>query len=346
MEYIQTVLLQIEASRLEQASQPGGLLADLDEHRGHLRQQPGFRDLRITRSINNEGNVLVLVETRWADDASLVRYETSEPNVAGIVSKHSGVVARDSVQVLDMEALRTESSWRASEAVTEARQRVTLPLAIPLAALAFALLVIYGLSRVYLEIRGDGATALAAGIAIGILIIAFYIANNPRVPGWQIAGVFVLAGAVLAGGAIWAVSEEDDTAAEESVASETPAGGSPGASPTGSPASGSPAPSGALSVSMGDNFFEFNGQKNPTLTVSAGAAVTINLENKGTAIHNMRIAGEDNKYNTSDDAASDPTLVSGGGTAAVQWKAPGNAGKYDFQCDFHPTDMKGTIEVK
>ena len=300
MEYIQTVLLQIEASRLEQASQPGGLLADLDEHRGHLRQQPGFRDLRITRSINNEGNVLVVIETRWADDASLVRYETSEPNVAGIVGKHSNVVARDSVQVLDMEALRTESSWRASEAVTEARQRVTLPLAIPLGVLAFALLVIYGLSRVYLEIRGDGATALAAGIAIGILLIAFYIANNPRVPGWQIAGVFVLAGAVLAGGAIWAVSEEDDTEAHEATASE-PAGESPAASPGGeSPTSGG----GAQAIVMIDNKFDPD-----ALTVATGADVTFDLTNEGIAIHNMRIAGEDGEYNTDDDAASDPNLV-------------------------------------
>src|SRR3990172_3304055 len=209
MEYVQTALLQIDASRLEQASQPGGLLAELDEHRNFLRQQPGFRDIRITRSINNEGNVLVIVETRWSDDASLVRYETGDNNVARIVNRHSDVVARDSIQILDMEALRTESSWRATEAATEARQRVTLPLLVPVGVLAFALLVIYGLSRIYLEIRGDGATALAAGISLGVLAVAFYFANNPRAPGWQIAGVFVVVGAVLAGGTIWAVSEED-----------------------------------------------------------------------------------------------------------------------------------------
>ncbi|HSP54591.1 MAG TPA: hypothetical protein VLS25_03295, partial [Dehalococcoidia bacterium] len=109
MEYIQTVLLQIEASRLERASETNGLLAELDEHRNYLRQQPGFRDIRITRSINNEGNVLVLVETRWADDSSLVRYETGTDNVGAIVNRHRDVIVRDSLQVLDMEALRTES---------------------------------------------------------------------------------------------------------------------------------------------------------------------------------------------------------------------------------------------
>ena len=89
MEYIQTILVQVEATRLEQASQPEGLLSELDEHRAFLKEQPGFRDLRITRSINNEGNVLLVIETRWTDDASLVHYETNEPNVAAIVKTAS-----------------------------------------------------------------------------------------------------------------------------------------------------------------------------------------------------------------------------------------------------------------
>src|SRR6266511_4191660 len=123
MEYIQTVLVQIEASRLERASEPGGLLAELDEHRTYLRQQPGFRDLRITRSINPEGNVLIVVETRWSDDETLVRYETNEPNVAAIINKHRDVIRPDTLQVLDMEALRTEASFARAEAQTSAYTR-------------------------------------------------------------------------------------------------------------------------------------------------------------------------------------------------------------------------------
>lgn len=337
MEYIQTVLLQIEASRLEQASEPGGLLAELDEHRAYLRQQPGFRDIRVTRSINNEGNVLVVIETRWADDASLVRYETGDNNVARIVDRHRAVVIPDTVQVLDMEALRTETSFRRVDEPVQARQRVALPLLVPLGVLAFVLLVIYGLSRVYLEIRGDGATALAAGISIGVLLVAFYLANNPRVPGWQIAGVLVAAAALLTGGAIWAVSEEDETRAEQPAASATPAGGSP---------TQAPAPGGGLQVSMGDNFFEIDGQRNPVIPVAAGQTLTINLANRGAAIHNMRIAGEDTQYNTGDDAVSDPDIVNPGGTATLKWTAPNTPGEIVYRCDFHPTDMKGTIHVQ
>lgn len=101
-----------------------------------------------------------------------------------------------------------------------------------------------------------------------------------------------------------------------------------------------------LTWTMGDNFFQADAEKNPTLEVSAGASVTINLENKGTAIHNMRFAGDDNKYNTSDDAASEPALFNAGDKGVIKFTAPAKPGTYDYQCDFHPTDMKGKIVVK
>jgi plastocyanin len=94
-------------------------------------------------------------------------------------------------------------------------------------------------------------------------------------------------------------------------------------------------------VSMGDNFFDPD-----TLTVPAGATITINLTNDGAAIHNMRIGGEDNEYDTDDDAASDPDIVSAGETATLEWEVPDEPGDYDFRCDFHPTDMVGAIVVE
>lgn len=97
----------------------------------------------------------------------------------------------------------------------------------------------------------------------------------------------------------------------------------------------------SFDVSMGDNFFEPN-----EFSVPAGAKVTFNLTNDGAAIHNMRIAGDDGEYNTDDDAVSDPDLVSAGGTAVLEWVAPDQPGEVDFQCDFHPTDMVGTITVE
>jgi len=339
MEYIQTILVQVEATRLEQASQPEGLLSELDEHRAFLKEQPGFRDLRITRSINNEGNVLLVIETRWTDDASLVHYETNEPNVAAIVNSHRNVIVADSLQVLDMEALRTESSWRPLESASEAQARVMMPLVVPLGVLALALLFIYGLSRVYLELNKDAAAGLAAGIAIGILAIAFYLANNPRVPGWQIGGIFVIAAAALAGGAIWAVSNKDEGQAQEQVQA------SPGASPGTSPAA-SGAPGGqTLVASDTPRQFQFNGQANPTIQVSAGKPVTLTLDNKGTSTHNIQLAGPDGTFGTDDDVTTDPVAVGPGATGTVTF-TPAKAGSYDFRCQFHPIEMTGKLEAK
>ncbi len=339
MEYIQTILFQIPAARLEEASEASGLLAEMDAHRAFLKAQAGFRDVRITRSINNEGNVLVVMETQWSDDSSLVRYETGEPNAASIVRKHEGLLVPGSLQVLDMEALRTEASFRGAEKDQAAYARLTLPIAIPVGILAFALLVIYGLSRVYLEIGGDGAVALAAGIGIGVLIVSFYLASSPKAPGWAIGGIVGLAALALIGGTIWAVANEDESAAEEQVNGGQETGGE---SPTpGGETDAGGGTAGAIAVSMGDNFFDPK-----EISVAAGADVTIDITNGGAAIHNMRIAGPDDQYNTDDDAVSDPMLVPGGSTATLEWTAPDSPGDIKFQCDFHPTDMTGTITVE
>ena len=114
----------------------------------------------------------------------------------------------------------------------------------------------------------------------------------------------------------------------------------PGATPT--PAetpSGTPA--GGIAVSMKDNLFE-----PAELTVKAGASVTFDLKNEGVAINNMRIAGSDGSYNTGDDAASDPNLISGGATGKLDWTAPDQPGQIKFQCDFHAPAMAGTITVE
>jgi plastocyanin len=102
---------------------------------------------------------------------------------------------------------------------------------------------------------------------------------------------------------------------------------------------------GTLDISMGDNFFELHGEKNPVLKLPSGDRVIINLTNDGTAIHNMRFDGEDAKFDSSDDATSDPTLVAAGQTAVLEWDVP-ESGTYNYRCDFHPTDMLGTIEVE
>ncbi len=263
-----------------------------------------------------------------------MEYETHEPNVASIVNKFPELIVRDSLQVLDMEAVRPEAA-RPKEPAAQVSERLALPLLVPMGVLAFALLVIYGLSRIYLEIPSDVATPLAAGISIGVLAIAWYLSSRPHVPAWQIASIGVLAAALLTGGALFAVIGEDEGEATEG----TPA---TGASPTAEP---SPSAPGALVVEMGDNFFTFEGQQEPTIPVKASEETTIDLTNVGVAIHNMRIAGVDNTYNSDDDFVSDPQLFNAGDTGKLTFQID-QAGTYDFRCDFHPDQMTGKVQVE
>jgi len=146
---------------------------------------------------------------------------------------------------------------------------------------------------------------------------------------------FVLAAVVLTFVLAFAFPTESGLKDTTITGSPTPeASPAPQETPTGSPGAG-------IAVSMKDNLFE------PVdLTVKVGESVTINLTNDGVAIHNMRIAGADGKYNTDDDAVSDPQLVNAGGTATLNWTAPGQPGEVKFQCDFHAPGMAGTITVE
>ena len=97
----------------------------------------------------------------------------------------------------------------------------------------------------------------------------------------------------------------------------------------------------SFDVIMGDNFYEPN-----EFTVKAGQKLTFHLKNEGAAIHNMRVSGADNKYNTEDDAVSDPTQLPSGGTGTLEWTAPDKAAVINVRCEFHPTDSTGTIQVE
>ncbi len=99
-------------------------------------------------------------------------------------------------------------------------------------------------------------------------------------------------------------------------------------------------PSGqVIAVSMGDNFFLAN-----DLTISAGQPVTISLKNDGRFVHNLRIAGADGQYDTSDDLASEPDVIKSGDEGSLTVSL--ERGLYVFRCDFHPIEMVGQIAAQ
>ncbi|MBI5946943.1 MAG: cupredoxin domain-containing protein [Chloroflexi bacterium] len=79
-----------------------------------------------------------------------------------------------------------------------------------------------------------------------------------------------------------------------------------------------------------------------TLTGAAGKAVDLTFENKGKVSHNVHFL----------TAAGGTDLASGSngdiipsGTVQVKFTPP-SAGSFYYQCDLHPTEMKGTFTVK
>lgn len=128
-----------------------------------------------------------------------------------------------------------------------------------------------------------------------------------------------------------------------------PAGEQP--PPGGGPPDGAPPGRAATEVDMQDNVFVANGQQEPAIPATAGQETTLNLVNNGLAVHNMHIASPDNEFGVDfceaggDEPCSDPQQLLAGESASItfQFDQPGT---YKFRCDFHPTEMFGTIVVQ
>jgi uncharacterized cupredoxin-like copper-binding protein len=158
----------------------------------------------------------------------------------------------------------------------EGHERVVLPLVVPALLFLFAVLVVYGLSRIYIDLNTwfykdvSMATPLALGVSLVILLVFTYLAGKP-VPRWQIAGLVLLGAAALTGGATWAAVHDEP--AHEAHASPTP--------------SGSPPPPGTVQVALS----EFKIEPNPE-SIGPGS-ITFDLHNIGATIHNFHVIKTD-----------------------------------------------------
>ncbi len=89
----------------------------------------------------------------------------------------------------------------------------------------------------------------------------------------------------------------------------------------------------AWTIVATDNKFDL-----PAMAVPAGQAVTITLENKGAALHNLNIQGlKDGGRDVKTD------LIPGGQTATLRF-TPTTPGEHKFVCDIHP-EMTGTFFI-
>jgi plastocyanin len=330
MEYVQRVLVRIAAEKLGDASGGGGVIADLERHRSEARRRPGFVRMSITRSAEEGGDSLLSVETRWRDARALDDYNSTEPNVVSTIRRHSDELVPDSLQVRQLEALESESEEAKRGVVYE---RFAIALLVPVGIIGIGLAIIYSLSRVYLEIGNEASTFLAAVIAVGILLVAWYFAANPGAIKVQAPAVAMACVALLIGGTVYAQVSEGPHIEPHVDVEPTPGTG--------------PGP-GDFTLIMEDNVFVFNGEENPTIEVGANVDVTLPLVNDGAALHNVHVAvsgGFDQAFCEVGGEApcSDPARIPGGNEGTLTFNLP--PGTYDYRCDFHVQDMFGTFEV-
>ena len=112
--------------------------------------------------------------------------------------------------------------------------------------------------------------------------------------------------------------------------SNTTAAAAPGAQ---TPAAGS-----SSTIVATDNKFNQS-----TITLPPNTDVTLTLKNDGKAKHNLHFMDKPNGNDLAPGSAG--AILDPGKSEALTFKTPG-VGTYYFQCDLHPDQMKGTVDVK
>jgi plastocyanin len=195
----------------------------------------------------------------------------------------------------------------------QTRDRLVLPILLPIGILVAIGLVLWGFSRLLLGIHGSPATAVAVIVAASILAIAAIAAARPQVRGSTVGAVVgATAGvAMLAGGIALAV--------------------------VGGEEAGGPGNGGGNVVALVAQNIAFD----PTmLTVPGGQPFTIAFDNRDTVQHNVAIF--DNAEH-SGSALFEGDIVTG--PIQVDYQVdPLDAGTYYFLCQIHP-QMTGQIEA-
>jgi plastocyanin len=198
---------------------------------------------------------------------------------------------------------------------SDVRNRLVLPIVIPIGILLLIALVLFGFSRILLSVTPDAATGIALVVAATILIAAAVAASRTRIREATIGGLLgTVAGVAMLAGGIAIV--------------------------TIGPAKEAAKPFDATLVAP--DKASINGYAQTSLTFPATRPVNLTFENQEPGqTHNMVIAaGTDQKAPPVFTGA----LVPGPGTKVYAIK-PLQAGSYFYFCEVHPTTMTGKLTV-
>jgi len=198
---------------------------------------------------------------------------------------------------------------------TSTRDRLVLPILLPIVMLLVIAAALFGFSRILLSLTKDTATAIALIVAFSILVVAAVVASRPVIRASSLASMIgAIAGvAMLAGGiALIAVG----------AGGEKGGGGGP-----------------AVTISLTAKGIAFDKTK---LSVPAGKPFAIAFDNQDAGIqHDVQVF--DNESFTGTPLMNGEIVT---GPAKVTYEAPAlDPGTYYFHCSVHPAQMQGTIEA-
>mgnify|MGYP002400715317 CR=1 FL=1 len=203
--------------------------------------------------------------------------------------------------------------YPASRSISE---KFLIPLAIPVGAGLVIFCIILAVSQILLAVPEDVATPIALLIALVILLGCAYFATARSLSRGMITLGVAVPAVVLFGAGIGAgIYRQANPTTENKGGAEANAGPKPQITT--------------------DNKFS-----RTSYTVPAGQPVTIDVENQGSNQHNMHILGVTNA-----DGSDIKTDILAPGASAKLTFTIDKPGTYNFQCDVHPTEMKGTITV-
>lgn len=191
------------------------------------------------------------------------------------------------------------------------RERLVMPVIIPLGVAAVIVLMIVTGSKVLLDVSREVAPVIAGVLAVLILGIATLVAEGPRLRAPQVYVLTALPAAALIAVGLF-------IAARPTVSTET---------------EGGPAAVTEIEIDARDNLFVTR-----AFTVPVGQPVTVNFVNTGSALHNWQMK----ELKNPDGSEIKTEILPSGGKQTVTFTVA-QAGTFDFLCIVHATQMVGKV---
>ena len=365
----QVITFGIAEGKFEDAE--AGILAELRDAHENLRSQAGFEDLRVIASRAESGTSQAIVETTWSSADDLSAYDSTRTTMLDLVNGHGDEVVAGSVQAFDMDVVRDTKDVFVRMGFGAAFTIVGAILAAGVVTGA----IIGATSDETVAADGDGGGNGGPVASTSVQIVAtdnaFDLSEIIAVANEPFTVSFINDGAVLHNIA-FLTEEGGELLSPDAVTSEFIAGGSSeeftftapgpgtyyflcelhptemngtftvveggGGSDGGDGGASDAAPT-SVDVEATDNAFDTG-----DIVAAANEAFTVNFVNAGAVPHNIRFLTEEGG-DLLVEGAETSEFWPGGESETFEFTAP-DAGTYYYQCDLHPTEMRGAFIVR